>query len=124
MNLDLNKGDIVLSGKFKNKSNVVKSFGKDEHNQPTIINDKGKTIKLLAVRIKKLMKEDISLETILEHALSEDEKSTFKNKINEIVSFFDAYVDKDNVNDLKKSLKATNGLSKLLRKYIEDCSNE
>lgn len=57
MKIDLKIGDVVLSGKFKNKANVVKSFGKDEHGQPTIVNEKGKVIKLLAVRIKKLMKE-------------------------------------------------------------------
>ena len=34
--LDLEPGDIILTGKFKNKRKVVKSIGKDEYGQPTI----------------------------------------------------------------------------------------
>lgn len=78
MNIPLKIGDIVLSGKFKNKPNVIKSFGKDQHNQPTIINDNGKEIKLLAIRIKKLMKE---------------ENMNLKNLINES-PLMDSYLDK------------------------------
>ena len=63
MNIPLAKGDIVLSGKFKNKQNVVSSIEADEHGQPVIVTDKGKRIKLLAVRIKKLMKENKLLES-------------------------------------------------------------
>lgn len=67
MNIPIKIGDIVLSGKFKNKPNIVKSFGKDDNGQPTIITDKGKEIKLLAIRIKKLMKikENFSLIKII-----------------------------------------------------------
>ena len=48
--IDLEVGDTILRGKFKNKPVVVKSFGTDEHGQPTI---NGK--KMLSFRIKKLM---------------------------------------------------------------------
>ena len=48
--LDINKGDILLGGRFKNVPTEVKKFGKDKLNQPTV---NGK--KLLAFRIKKLM---------------------------------------------------------------------
>jgi len=48
--LDLEIGDTILRGKFKNKPVVVKSFGKDDKGQPTI---NGK--KMLSFRIKKLM---------------------------------------------------------------------
>jgi len=34
--IDVNIGDVVLGGKFKNKKIVVKSIGKDEHGMPTI----------------------------------------------------------------------------------------
>lgn len=34
--LDVNVGDTILTGRFKNKKIVVKSIGKDEHGMPTI----------------------------------------------------------------------------------------
>ena len=34
--LDVNVGDVILGGRFKNKKVVVKSIGKDEHGMPTI----------------------------------------------------------------------------------------
>lgn len=58
MQIPLKPGDIVLSGRFKNKSNIVASLTTDEHNQPVVVTKTGKKIKLLAVRIKKLMKEE------------------------------------------------------------------
>ena len=51
LSLDLEVGDLVLTGKFKNKKVVIKSFGEDENGQPIFNNDK----KLLAVRIAKKM---------------------------------------------------------------------
>jgi hypothetical protein len=36
INVDVNKGDEVLMGKFKNKKVVVKDLGKDQHGMPTI----------------------------------------------------------------------------------------
>ena len=36
INLDIEVGDIVLTGKFKNKRTIVKSIGKDEYGHPTI----------------------------------------------------------------------------------------
>lgn len=57
MNIDLKKGDTILGGKFRNKPYEVKDFGTDDKGQPTIITTSGKTIKLLTIRIKKLMKQ-------------------------------------------------------------------
>ena len=48
--IDLEVGDTILRGKFKNKPVVVKDIGTDEHGQPTV---NGK--KMLSFRIKKLM---------------------------------------------------------------------
>ena len=48
--IDLEVGDTILRGKFKNKPVVVKSFGTDDKGQPTV---NGK--KMLSFRIKKLM---------------------------------------------------------------------
>lgn len=48
--LDINVGDTVLVGRFKNKPVTVQNIGTDENGQPTI---NGR--KLLSLRIKKLM---------------------------------------------------------------------
>jgi len=48
--IDLEVGDTILRGKFKNKKVVVKKFGVDDKGQPTI---NGK--KMLSFRIQKLM---------------------------------------------------------------------
>ena len=54
--LDIVKGDTILTGKYRNKKEVVKTFGHDENGQPTI---NGK--KILNFRIEKLMpgKDDV-----------------------------------------------------------------
>jgi len=61
--LDLEIGDTILRGKFKNKPVVVKNFGVDDKGQPTI---NGK--KMLSFRIKKLIpkKKSIKLKEIKE----------------------------------------------------------
>lgn len=51
--LDIEKGDILRGGKFRNKKIVVKTIGTDEHGSPTV---NGKSI--LNVRIEKLMKDN------------------------------------------------------------------
>ena len=51
--LDLEKGDVILTGKFKNKRTIVKDFGTDDLGQPTI-----NGMKLLKFRIEKLMPRD------------------------------------------------------------------
>ena len=48
--IDVEVGDTILRGKFKNKPVIVKDFGVDDKGQPTI---NGK--KMLSFRIKKLM---------------------------------------------------------------------
>ena len=53
MNLNLKVGDVLLSGRFKNKRNVVKSLGTDELGQPVFNKDR----KLLSVRIEKKLPE-------------------------------------------------------------------
>jgi len=56
INLDLAKGDIILTGKYRNKREVVTHFGFDDKGQPTV---NGR--KMLTFRIEKLMKEEIEL---------------------------------------------------------------
>jgi len=48
--LDLEVGDIILTGRFKNKRTVVKKIGTDKLGQPTI-----NGMKVLSFRIEKLM---------------------------------------------------------------------
>lgn len=48
--IDLKVGDIILTGKFKNKKVEVKEFGVDDNGQPTV---NGRP--MLTFRIEKLM---------------------------------------------------------------------
>jgi hypothetical protein len=60
--VDLEKGDDILTGKFKNHKDKVKKIGKDDKNQPTV-NDKP----MLKFRIPKLIpKKEIKEEEIEE----------------------------------------------------------
>lgn len=54
-NYDIKKGDTILVGKWRNSPAIVKSFGKDKNNQPTVKTNKG-TYSLYKFRIEKLMK--------------------------------------------------------------------
>lgn len=51
--IDLEIGDIVLAGKWKNKRTVVTSLGTDDLGQPTV---NGKS--LLTVRVEKTLPDD------------------------------------------------------------------
>ena len=55
-NTDIKVGDTILTGRFKNSKAVVKGFGTDKNNQPTVETTKG-TVSLYKFRIKKLMKK-------------------------------------------------------------------
>jgi len=46
INLDVDKGDEVLMGKFKNKRVTVKDIGKDDHGMPTINGKKAATFRI------------------------------------------------------------------------------
>jgi len=50
LSLDLEVGDVILTGRFKNKRTVVKKFDTDDLGQPTV-----NGMKLLPFRIEKLM---------------------------------------------------------------------
>jgi len=53
ISLDLKVGDVILTGKFKNKRTVVKEIGKDANGHPTV---NGKSI--LKFKIEKLLPKD------------------------------------------------------------------
>ena len=50
LDLDIEVGDVILTGRFKNKRTVVKDIGVDENGQPTV-----NGMKALNFRIEKLM---------------------------------------------------------------------
>jgi hypothetical protein len=53
---ELEVGDKILKGKFKNSPAEIKGFKKDKHNQPVLKTNKG-DIQLFKPRVVKLMKE-------------------------------------------------------------------
>ncbi len=50
LELDLEVGDVILTGRFKNKRTLVKKIGTDDLGQPTV-----NGMKVLSFRIEKLM---------------------------------------------------------------------
>jgi len=58
--IDVEKGDTILTGRFKNKKVKVKTLGTDENGQPTI---NGR--KMLTFRLEKLMKESMEKKSIV-----------------------------------------------------------
>jgi len=70
--LPLKKNDDILTGKFKNKKEKVKSFGTDKNGQPTI---NGR--KMLTFRIVKMWKTEgteLDLKQIEEDIFGEEEE--------------------------------------------------
>ena len=53
LDLDIEIGDVILTGRFKNKRTIVKKLGTDELGQPTV-----NGMKLLAMRLEKEMPTD------------------------------------------------------------------
>lgn len=99
--LDINKGDIILRGKYRNKKEVVKTFGHDEKGQPTI---NGKRI--LNFNIEKLMPQKEISETMKRSKL----KILIKECIEELQ---EAYSPEKLANDLWKDFEkelSKNGL--------------
>ena len=72
INIDVDKGDTVLMGKFKNKKVVVKDFGKDDHGMPTI-NGKVATTFRLGDKGQNVFKQDENINEI--------QKGFFKGKM-------------------------------------------
>jgi hypothetical protein len=67
LELDIEKGDVILTGRFKNKRTIVKKISTDDLGQPTI-----NGMKALNFRIEKLMpKSKWSKKTLAE--LEEEE---------------------------------------------------
>jgi len=83
LELDLDVGDVILTGRFKNKRKVVKDIGKDSLGQPTI-----NGMKALSFRIEKLMPKDKwskESKEALEFAEKVDEAKTRKRRLRRII---------------------------------------
>jgi hypothetical protein len=80
INVDVDKGDTVLMGKFKNKKVVVKDFGKDDHGMPTINGKVATTFRLgqKGQNIYEMGNKDVHFMNIIK--LYRD--STFRKRIN------------------------------------------
>ena len=63
INIDVDKGDTVLMGKFKNKKVVVKDFGKDDHGMPTI-NGKVATTFRMGDKGQNIFKKDENIDEV------------------------------------------------------------
>lgn len=104
MKLDLNIGDIILTGRFKNKPVEVKEFGTDEKGQPTI---NGRPI--LKFRIKKLIPENVKMDKKrLQQIIKEEVSNVLKEaKIPKKVGDVDwsTYKTKSNINKAWKTVK-------------------
>lgn len=49
----LKVGDVIYTGRFKNKKTTVKTIGTDEHGMPTINGKRACTFRLIPKEIKK-----------------------------------------------------------------------
>lgn len=58
---DLEVGDTLMVGRFKNRAATIKGFEKDKHGQPIAKTNKGKQ-QIFKGRVKKLMPEDLNEE--------------------------------------------------------------
>ena len=78
--LDINVGDTILVGKFKNKKMVVKSIGKDKHGMPTINGRKATTFRMTPKNnLKFEMNERVDFHQIATELVR---KAGLKSKIN------------------------------------------
>jgi len=102
MQITINKGDTIFTGKWKNKKQTVKSFGKDDKGQP-MVNGK----KVLAFRMEKFMKKP-KVKIELKELLNLNE-SDYNSKILDVIDNIHSIIadikkDKNIDNSLKKNL--------------------
>jgi hypothetical protein len=81
INLDVDKGDTVLMGKFKNKKVQVKDIGKDDYGMPTINGKKATTFRLgskAGEKINEMGRNDIHLKNLMKKYRD----ASFRKRIN------------------------------------------
>ena len=77
--IDVNVGDVIMGGRFKNKPIKVKSIGKDEHGMPTI---NGR--KVVNFRLKKVQEKVAQYEKPKDSDFDKPNKTNYK-KMMEII---------------------------------------
>ena len=100
INVDVDKGDTVLMGKFKNKKVVVKDLGKDDHGMPTINGKVATTFRMgqKGQNIYEMGNKDIHFKNIIQ--LYRNAK--FKKRIN---AFLFGNPNHNNSNDVARALR-------------------
>jgi hypothetical protein len=88
INIDVDKGDTVLMGKFKNKKVVVKDIGKDDYGMPTINGKKATTFRL-GDKGQNIFKKDEINQIEKESNL----KPSFDEQIDELYADVDIFID-------------------------------
>ena len=88
INIDVDKGDTVLMGKFKNKKVVVKDIGKDDYGMPTINGKKAATFRLGDKGQNIFKKDEI---TQIENELNL--KPSFDEQIDELYKDVENFID-------------------------------
>ena len=88
INIDVDRGDTVLMGKFKNKKVVVKDIGKDDHGMPTINGKKAATFRLGDKGQNVFKKDEI---TQIENELNL--KPSFDEQIDELYKDVENFID-------------------------------
>ena len=110
INIDVDKGDTVLMGKFKNKKVGVKDIGKDDYGMPTIngkkaatfrLGDKGQNIFKKDENIDEMKSTDIHFINIIKMYRN----STFRKRIN---AYLFGNPNKNNPNAVARELSNMN----------------
>ncbi len=119
MKLEINIGDIIYTGKFKNKKQEVKTFGKDDKGQPTI---NGK--KVLTFRMEKFFpkKEQLTTEEKLRKIIKEELKRLVEeenDEINELVEFIKKLINDPRI-ETKNYNSPTGSVITLYKKHSEN----
>jgi hypothetical protein len=103
--IDLNIGDVILTGKWKNVREIVEKFGTNDVGQPTV---NGKS--LLNLRIEKLLPNSKKSSETLAKELDKIKVASFKDEITKLSFLFnikknskkfhiDQYIDFDDLVD-------------------------
>jgi hypothetical protein len=104
INLDVDKGDTVLMGKFKNKKVQVKDIGKDDYGMPTINGKKATTFRLgpkAGEAMNEMGRNDIHLKNLMKKYRD----ASFRKRIN---AYFFGKPNMNNPSEVAKRLIAMN----------------
>jgi len=89
-NPDIDEGDVILTGKWRNSPATVRGFGKDKHNQPTVKTNKS-TLNLYKFRIKKLMDQKSVKESVDVDDTWGSADGKFTGNVKDLVEFANDY---------------------------------